>query len=155
MLEIELRLLASVQVLCVHCGILPDPTRKIRSAKSHGTRRIAENLRHVERPVAEAGGRTRQRHDAQTCIVAFCRYCGVTPRACAPYGAWTKGNDERGVGYVQRNVIAAYRFVPMEELQAHLARWMREVANSRVRRTSRTSAEPPIDRLEPGRTKST
>lgn len=44
-------------------------------------------------------------HDAQTREVAFhdrfqafCRYWGVTPRACARYSARTKSKDERGVG---------------------------------------------------------
>jgi hypothetical protein len=91
-------------------------------------------------------------HDAQTREVAFndrfhafCRYWGVTPRACAPYRARTKGKDERGVGYVKRNAIAGHRFASLEELQAHLARWMREVADVRVHGTT---AEPPIDRFE-------
>lgn len=90
-------------------------------------------------------------HDAQTREVAFndrfhafCRYWGVTPRACAPYRARTKGKDERGVGYVKRNAIAGHRFVSLEELQAHLVRWMREVADVRVHGTT---AEPPIDLL--------
>lgn len=91
-------------------------------------------------------------HDAQTREVAFndrfhafCRYWGVTPRACAPYRARTKGKDERGVGYVKRNAIAGHRFASLEELQAHLARWTREVADVRVHGTT---AEPPIDRFE-------
>jgi transposase len=91
-------------------------------------------------------------HDAQTREVvfndrfhAFCRYWGVTPRACAPYRARTKGKDERGVGYVKRNAIAGHRFASLEELHAHLARWMREVADVRVHGTT---AEPPIDRFE-------
>jgi transposase len=91
-------------------------------------------------------------HDAQTREVAFndrfhafCRYWGVTPRACAPYRARTKGKDERGVGYVKRNAIAGHRFASLEELQAHLVRWMREVADVRVHGTT---AEPPIDRFE-------
>jgi transposase len=91
-------------------------------------------------------------HDAQTREVtfndrfhAFCRYWGVTPRACAPYRARTKGKDERGVGYVKRNAIAGHRFATLEELQAHLLRWMREVADVRVHGTT---AEPPIDRFE-------
>lgn len=91
-------------------------------------------------------------HDAQTREVAFndrfhafCRYWGVTPRACAPYRARTKGKDERGVGYVKRNAIAGHRFASLEELQAHLARWMREVADVRVHGTT---AEAPIDRFE-------
>ena len=91
-------------------------------------------------------------HDAQTREVAFndrfhafCRYWGVIPRACAPYRARTKGKDERGVGYVKRNAIAGHRFASLEELQAHLARWTREVADVRVHGTT---AEPPIDRFE-------
>ena len=91
-------------------------------------------------------------HDAQTREVAFndrfhafCRYWGVTPRACAPYRARTKGKDERGVGYVKRNAIAGHRFGSLEELQAHLTRWMREVADVRVHGTT---AEPPMARFE-------
>lgn len=91
-------------------------------------------------------------HDAQTREVvfndrfhAFCRYWGVTPRACAPYRARTKGKDERGVGYVKRNAIAGHCFASLEELQAHLVRWMREVADVRVHGTT---AEPPIARFE-------
>ena len=91
-------------------------------------------------------------HDAQTREVvfndrfhAFCRYWGVAPRACAPYRARTKGKDERGVGYVKRNAIAGHRFDSVEALQAHLSRWAREVADTRVHGTT---GEPPIERLE-------
>lgn len=91
-------------------------------------------------------------HDAQTREVAFndrfhafCRYWGVTPRACAPYRARTKGKDERGVGYVKRNAIAGHRFASIDALQAHLVRWMREVADVRVHGTT---AESPIARFE-------
>jgi transposase len=72
---------------------------------------------------------------------AFCRYWGdITPRACAPYRARTKGKDERGVGYVKRNAIAGHRFASLEQLQAHLQRWMREIADVRVHGTT---GEPP------------
>jgi len=76
---------------------------------------------------------------------AFCRYWGVLPRACAPYRARTKGKDERGVGYVKRNAIAGHRFDSIEALQAHLVRWMREVADTR---THGTTGEPPLVRFE-------
>ncbi len=76
---------------------------------------------------------------------AFCRYWGVAPRACAPYRARTKGKDERGVGYVKRNAIAGHRFASLEALQAHLAQWMREIADVRVHGTT---GEPPILRFE-------
>lgn len=91
-------------------------------------------------------------HDVQTREVAFndrfhafCRYWRVLPRACAPYRARTKGKDERGVGYVKRNAIAGHRFESLEALRAHLARWMREVADVRVHGTT---GEPPLQRFE-------
>ena len=91
-------------------------------------------------------------HDARTREVAFndrfhafCRYWGVVPRACAPYRARTKGKDERGVGYVKRNAIAGHRFVSIEALQAHLAHWMRNIADVRVHGTT---GEPPRVRFD-------
>ena len=77
-----------------------------------------------------------ERHDAGTREVAFnarfhafARYWGVRPVACAPYRARTKGKDERGVGYVKRNAIAGRSFPSWAALEAHLARWTREVAD--------------------------
>jgi len=108
------------------------------------------------------GGRTRELlidnakplvdfHDAQTREVrfnerfhAFCRYWDVLPKACAPYRARTKGKDERGVGYVKRNAIAGHAFDSLAALEAHLAWWMREVADSRVHGTT---GEIPIERF--------
>lgn len=90
-------------------------------------------------------------HDAKTREVrfnerfhAFCRYWDVTPKACAPYRARTKGKDERGVGYVKRNAIAGHAFESVPALEAHLAWWMREVADVRVHGTT---GEPPIERF--------
>ena len=108
------------------------------------------------------GGRTRELlldnakplvnfHDAKTREVrfnerfhAFCRYWDVVPKACAPYRARTKGKDERGVGYVKRNAIAGHAFASLAALEAHLAWWMREVADVRVHGTT---GEPPIERF--------
>lgn len=91
-------------------------------------------------------------HDARTREVrfndrfdAFCRYWSVTPRACAPYRARTKGKDERGVSYVKRNAIAGHRFDSIEALQAQLTRWMREIADTRVHGTT---GETPLARFE-------
>lgn len=76
---------------------------------------------------------------------AFCRYWGVRPRACAPYRARTKGKDERGVGYVKANAIAGRDFASWAALEAHLARWMREVADRRIHGTT---GEAPIERFD-------
>ena len=91
-------------------------------------------------------------HDAATREVkfnprlhAFCRYWGVRPRACAPFRARTKGKDERGVGYVKHNAVAGRRFASFEALRAHLAHWMREVADTRVHGTT---GETPAVRFE-------
>lgn len=92
------------------------------------------------------------RHDAVTREVqfnarlhAFARYWGFTPHACAPYRARTKGKDERGVGYVKRNAIAGRRFVSWAAFEAHLDRWVREIADQRVHGTT---GVPPAERFE-------
>ncbi len=77
-------------------------------------------------------------------FLAFAAYWGFTPKACAPYRARTKGKDESGVKYVKRNAIAGRRFASWDQLQAHLSRWMLEVADIR---THGTTGERPIDRF--------
>jgi hypothetical protein len=64
---------------------------------------------------------------------------------CAVPGALRKGKDERGVGYVKRNAVAGHRFESLEALCAHLARWLREVADVRVHGTT---GEAPLERFE-------
>ena len=76
---------------------------------------------------------------------AFARYWDVRPVACAPYRARTKGKDERGVGYVKHNAIAGRSFASWGALEAHLAWWMREVADVRVHGTT---GEVPMVRFE-------
>ena len=76
---------------------------------------------------------------------AFVHYWDVRPLACAPYRAGTKGKDERGVGYVKHNAIAGRSFASWGVLEAHLAWWMREVADTWVHGTT---GEAPIARFE-------
>lgn len=90
-------------------------------------------------------------HDAATREVtfnarlhAFARYWGFRPRACAPFRARTKGKDERGVGYVKKNAIAGHAFASFATLEAHLAWWMREIADVRVHGTT---GEGPLARF--------
>ena len=90
-------------------------------------------------------------HDAGTREVrfnarfeAFAKHWDFRPQACAPYRAQTKGKDERGVGYVKRNAIAGHRFANWAALEAHLAHWMREVADAR---RHGTTEEAPAERF--------
>lgn len=78
-------------------------------------------------------------------LAAFAKYWGFRPRACAPYRARTKGKDERGVGYVKHNAIAGRSFESWAALEAHLAWWMREIADVR---THGTTGEPPLERFQ-------
>ena len=75
---------------------------------------------------------------------AFARHWGFQVRACAPYRPRTKGKDERGVGYVKRNAVAGRAFESFAALEAHLARWTREVADARVHGTT---GEAPMARF--------
>ncbi len=92
-----------------------------------------------------------EHHDAATREVtfnarfyAFARYCGIRPVTCAPHRARTKGKDERGVGYVKHNAIAGRSFASWGALEAHLTRWMREVADVQIHGTT---GEAPIARF--------
>lgn len=65
----------------------------------------------------------------------FCRDWDVTPRACAPYRARTKGKTESGVKYVKRNGLAGRRFASFAELETHLVSWM-QAADAREHGTT-------------------
>jgi len=69
-------------------------------------------------------------------FLAFARYWGFQPRACAPYRARTKGKDESGVGYVKKNAIAGRCFDSWTQLEAHLQWWMRQIADQRIHGTT-------------------
>lgn len=74
----------------------------------------------------------------------FVRYYGVTPRACQPYRARTKGKVESGVKYVKRNALAGRRFASWDALNAWLEEWAITVADQRVHGTTH---EQPIERF--------
>jgi hypothetical protein len=93
-----------------------------------------------------------EHHDAATREVrfnerlhAFADYWDFRPRACAPYRARTKGKDERGVGYVKRNAVAGHAFISWAAFEAHLERWLREIADLRVHGTT---GEAPLVRFQ-------
>jgi transposase len=75
----------------------------------------------------------------------FCKDRGLTPKACRPFRARTKGKIERGVGYVKHNAVAGRSFASFADLQRHLTRWMVQVADRRIHGTTN---EQPIVRFE-------
>ena len=76
----------------------------------------------------------------------FCRDRGLTPKACRPRRARTKGKIERGVGYVKHNALAGRSFVSFEAAASITWRqWMIEVADRRIHGTTR---EQPAIRFE-------
>jgi transposase len=75
----------------------------------------------------------------------FCRDRGLTPRACRPRRARTKGKIERGVGYVKHNALAGRSFASFADLGRHLATWQVEVADRRIHGTTK---ERPAVRFE-------
>jgi transposase len=74
----------------------------------------------------------------------FCRDWDVTPKACGPYRARTKGKTESGVKYVKRNALAGRDFDSFGALEKHLEEWMAE-ADARVHGTTH---ERPLERYE-------
>jgi transposase len=76
--------------------------------------------------------------------VEFCKDWDVTPKACGPYRARTKGKTESGVKYVKRNALAGRDFESFGALEKHLVEWMAE-ADARVHGTTH---ERPLDRFE-------
>lgn len=79
--------------------------------------------------------------------VAFCRDWSVTPKACAPYRARTKGKTESGVKYVKRNALAGRSFDSFAALEAHLETWM-DHADERVHGTTHETPRARFEREE-------
>lgn len=71
----------------------------------------------------------------------------MTPRACGPYRARTKGKTESGVKDVKRNALAGRSFATFAALEAHLAAWMDE-ADGRVHGTTHETPRERFDRDE-------
>lgn len=90
-------------------------------------------------------------HNRQTRVVrfnpgflAFCKDWDVTPKACYPTRARTKGKCENTVKYVKHNGLAGREFDSKLLLDSHLADWRDRVD----RRVHGTTHEVPLERFE-------
>jgi transposase len=77
-------------------------------------------------------------------FAAFATHWGFTVRLCQPYRAQTKGKVESGVKYVKRNFVPGRAFRDLEDFNAQLLAWQREIADLRVHGTTH---EQPIVRF--------
>ena len=123
--------------------------------QSAASTRLSSDIRHwggVPKEVLVDHARVLvSQHDSERQVLVFAqrleefaRYWWFRPRACRPYQARTKGKNERGVAYVKTNAITARDFSSWAELEAHLVRWTREVADLRVHGTT---GEAPLERF--------
>jgi transposase len=73
-------------------------------------------------------------------FLRFARHWSFRIRACRPYRAKTKGKVERPIRYVRGNFVYGREFVGDADLDDQRLRWLDDVANARVHRT--TAAVP-------------
>jgi transposase len=69
-------------------------------------------------------------------FAAFAAHWGFVVRLCQPYRAQTKGKVESGVKYVKRNFVPGRSFRDLEDFNAQLLVWQREIADQRVHGTT-------------------
>jgi transposase len=105
---------------------------------------VLEVLGDNARPLVEEHNRKAGTVRFHPTWVEFCKDWDVTPKACGPYRARTKGKTESGVKYVKRNALAGRDFESFGAMEKHLLEWMAE-ADARVHGTTH---ERPIDRFE-------
>jgi hypothetical protein len=77
-------------------------------------------------------------------FAAFAAHWGFTVRLCQPYRAQTKGKVESGMKYLKRNFVPGRTFRDLEDFNAQLLSWQREIADHRVHGTTH---ERPIERF--------
>ncbi len=77
-------------------------------------------------------------------FAGFCQGMGLNPMATSIAMPNSKGKVESVVRSIKHNALVTVRFDTLDELNAHLAEWCRNVADHRVLRDrmGRGTAEP-------------
>lgn len=86
----------------------------------------------ITRDERARGGRLAENEE----FLRFAAHWGFRVRACRPYRAKTKGKVERPVGYVRTGFVYGREFLGDGDLDEQRARWLEDVANPRVHRTT-------------------
>ena len=89
-------------------------------------------------------GESEGRAQLNKTFAAFAAHWGFTVRLCQPYRAQTKGKVESGVKYVKRNFVPGRQFRDLEDFNAQLEAWQRDIADERVHGTTHVR---PIERF--------
>jgi transposase len=79
---------------------------------------------------------------------AFAKHAGFTPLPCLPRKPEHKGKTESGVGYTQNNALKGLRFPSLEVQNAHLRRWNRTWARTRIHGTTKKQVWTLFSQLE-------
>jgi transposase len=82
--------------------------------------------------------------EAQRSYRELAEHYGFLIAPCLPRTPRHKGKVESGVHYVKRNALAGRTFADLHEANAHLTRWVEEVAGVRDHGTTH---EPPLERF--------
>jgi transposase len=89
-------------------------------------------------------GESEGRAQLNKTFAAFAAHWGFNVRLCQPYRAQTKGKVESGVKYVKRNFVPGRQFRDLEDFNAQLEAWQRDIADVRVHGTTHVR---PIERF--------
>ena len=68
---------------------------------------------------------------------AFAKHAGFAPLPCLPRKPEHKGKVESGVGYTKDNALKGKKFESLEEQNAHLRRWNKRWARTRIHGTTK------------------
>jgi len=81
-------------------------------------------------------------------FLRFAHHWGVTPRACRPYRAQTKGNVERPVRDLREHLVYGRTFLNDADLGQQCADWLGRVAHARCHATTQERPRERFDRDE-------
>ncbi|TCI66546.1 MULTISPECIES: IS21 family transposase [unclassified Exiguobacterium] len=71
----------------------------------------------------------------------FLAYYGITPKACKPRRAQTKGKIERSFGYMKQNFFKRRIGKTLEQLNRDVLEWLQNTANKKKNDTTKESPE--------------
>jgi transposase len=81
-------------------------------------------------------------------LQSFAQHYGTVFLPTRPYKPEHKGKVESGVKYVKNNALAGRVFSSLEEQNAHLERWERRIADTRIHGTTKRQVQRQFEEVE-------